>query len=150
MSSPTSLVWKTPFNPGFHTGLLTEREQTCMDKTCTASTGARESRCDDDIVGDFGGDIKKCTSLPVQCRSASGMSTPYPKGVAKYVPLVVQIGILAVDLVKDFLIATSLLLPLVSLLAVTYRFVLSTEDGCESYCQRKRLPGCARGTFLLE
>lgn len=129
-------------NPGFHTGLLTEREQTCMDKT-------RQSRCDDDIVGDFGGDIKKCTSLPVQCRSASGMSTPYPKGVAKYVPLVVQIGILAVDLVKDFLIATSLL-PLVSLLAVTYRFVLSTEDGCESYCQRKRLPGCARGTFLLE
>ena len=142
MSSPTSLVWKTPFNPGFHTGLLTEREQTCMDKT-------RQSRCDDDIVGDFGGDIKKCTSLPVQCRSASGMSTPYPKGVAKYVPLVVQIGILAVDLVKDFLIATSLL-PLVSLLAVTYRFVLSTEDGCESYCQRKRLPGCTRELFVLE
>ena len=85
-----------------------------MDKTCTASTGARQSRCNDDIVGDFGGDIKKCTSLPVQCRSASGMSTPYPKGVAKYVPLVVQIGILAVDC-KGLA-----LLPLVSLLAVRY------------------------------
>ena len=38
--------------------LLTEREQTCMDKTFTANTGVRQPRSDNEVVGDFDGDIK--------------------------------------------------------------------------------------------
>lgn len=51
-----------------------------MDKTFTANAGARQSR-NDDNMGDFDGDIKKCTSYRIIMLQCHGASTPCAKGI---------------------------------------------------------------------